>query len=584
MTLPGSALPGQAPKTPIPSPLLEPDLLAADPAGLADVGRLVAEITREAATGLRRRSGPLPALTPEALTRLVDEQLPDGVVPRTGGGRAAVLALARACAETTVDLADPRAAAHLQPPSLAVAAAADVLAGIFNASVDTWDSGPYAVEIERRLVRGLASLAGFGPEAGGVLTPGGSASNLQALLIARDAATAKLRDVRADGLHGLGSEPVVFCSELAHFSVARACAILGLGEDAVRPVPTDARHRMRPEALDAMLRSLDPGRELPVAVVATAGTTDYGSIDPLPETAAVAREHGVRLHVDAAYGCGALFSDRLRPLLSGIEEADSVTLDLHKTAWQPAAASMLLVRDAGDFAATTGLRVAYLNPDDDGEAGYDGLLGVSLQTTRRADALKIAATLLALGTEGIGAMLDACHDLARHAEAVVGAHPRLSLTAGVTLSTVVFRYLTRTPADADAVNGELRRRLLREGSALIGRTDVPGDDGQGAVHLKLTLLNPQARASDIDELLDAVVRAGEAAEASAGAAAPGATAAAAAPATATPTAATATTTATTTAEDTTPTEDTTPDVSAARGAPGRGADRTGATKGGHEAP
>ncbi|GAA4895115.1 pyridoxal phosphate-dependent decarboxylase family protein [Streptomyces coeruleoprunus] len=530
MTMPGSALSGQVPPAPVPrrtsepepappprvpSPLLEPDLLAAAPAGLADLARLVTEITREAAGGLRLRHGPLPALSPEELTRLVDEQLPDGVLPRTGAGRAAVLALARACAATTVDLADPRAAAHLQPPSLAVAAAADVLAGIFNASVDTWDSGPYAVEIERRLVRGLAGLTGYGPESGGVLTPGGSASNLQALLIARDAAAAKLRDVRGGGLAGLACEPLVFCSELAHFSVARACAVLGLGEDAVRPVPVDARHRMRPEALDALLRGTDPETHLPVAVVATAGTTDYGSVDPLPEVAAVARRHGVRLHVDAAYGCGALFSARLRPLLAGIEEADTVTLDLHKTAWQPASASVLLARDAADFTPTTGLRVAYLNPDDDGEAGYDGLLGLSLQTTRRADALKVAATFLALGTDGVGAMLDACHDLARHAEAAIGAHPRLALTAGATLSTVVFRFVTRDASASDRVNGALRRRLLRSGSALIGRTDVSGGDGPGSVHLKLTLLNPQARTTDVDELLAAVVRAGEAVEAGA---------------------------------------------------------------------
>ncbi|WP_217649975.1 pyridoxal-dependent decarboxylase [Streptomyces sp. CC77] len=519
MTMPGSALPGRAarhapPRTSAdaPSPLLEPDLLAAAPAGLVEVGRLVGELAREAAAGLRRRGGPLPPLSPEELTRLVDEQFPDGPVPRTGGGREAVLALARACAETTVDLSDPRAAAHLQPPSLAVAAAADALAGVFNASVDTWDSGPYAVEIERRLIGGLARLAGYGQDSGGVFTSGGSASNLQALLIARDAAAAKLRDIRAAGLTGLDCAPLVFCSELAHFSVARACAVLGLGEDAVRTVPADARQRMRPEALDALLRAADGGAHLPVAVVATAGTTDYGSVDPLPEVAAVAREHGVRLHVDAAYGCGALFSRRLRPLLDGIEEADTVTLDLHKTAWQPASASVLLARDAADFTATTGRRVAYLNPDDDGEAGYDGLLGMSLQTTRRADALKVAATFLALGTDGVGAMLDACHDLARHAEAAVAAHPRLALTAGATLSTVVFRYVTRDPAASDRVNGALRRRLLRAGTALVGRTAAVGDGGPGTVRLKLTLLHPQATAGDVDGLLAAVVRAGRAAE------------------------------------------------------------------------
>ncbi|WP_053171201.1 pyridoxal phosphate-dependent decarboxylase family protein [Streptomyces sp. SBT349] len=491
-----------------PPTLLEPDLLAAAPAGLADVGRLVTELTREAAGALRRRSGPLPALTPAELSRLLDTQLPEGPLPRTGGGRGAVLALARSFAAHTVDLADPRAAAHLQPPALSVAAAADVLASVFNPSLDTWDSGPYAVEIERRLVRSLAGLTGFGPEADGVLTPGGTASNLQALLIARDSALRSRGDTRGAGLAGLAVTPVVYCSELAHFSVARASAVLGLGEDAVRTVPADADHRMVPAELDRALASLAED-EVPIAVVATAGTTDYGSIDPLPELAAVAARHGVRLHVDAAYGGGALFSDRLRPLLAGIEAADSVTIDLHKTAWQPAAASALLVRDARALTASTGLRVAYLNPDDDGAAGYDGLLGHSLQTTRRADAFKVAATFLALGREGIGAMLDACHDLARHAARTVTAHPRLDLTADPVLTTVVFRYLPQDPgaaadpARAGAVNAALRRRLLREGTALIGRTDVGG-----TVRLKLTLLNPQATTTDIDELLAAVVRAG----------------------------------------------------------------------------
>ncbi|TDC73718.1 aspartate aminotransferase family protein [Streptomyces hainanensis] len=507
------SMPGHAPLVPVPPTLLEPDLLAADPAGLAEVGRLVTELTREAAGALRRRTGPLPAVTPRELTRLLDDELPDGPLPATGGGRQAVLSLARSYAAYTVDLADPRAAAHLQPPALSVAAAADVLASVFNASVDTWDSGPYAVEIERRLIRSLTDLAGYGPGADGVLTPGGTASNLQALLMARDVALRAHRDIRGGGLTGLDARPVVHCSELAHFSVARACAVLGLGEDAVRTVPVDDAHRMRPAELERALRLLAPN-EVPIAVVATAGTTDYGSVDPLPELAAIAHRAGTRLHVDAAYGGGALFSERLRPLLDGIEAADTITMDLHKTAWQPAAASVLLVRDARDLAAATGLRVGYLNPDDDGAAGYDGLLGNSMATTRRADAFKVAATFLALGREGVGAMLDACHDLARDAADAVEDHPRLELTTRPTLTTVVFRYVPRAGGVSDAVNGALRRRLLAEGAALIGRTDVAdAEPGTGTVRLKLTLLNPQATAHDIAELLAAVDAAGQAVEA-----------------------------------------------------------------------
>ncbi|GAA3871388.1 aminotransferase class V-fold PLP-dependent enzyme [Streptomyces sedi] len=507
---------GHVPTVPAPDPLREPDLLAADPEGIVEVGRLVGELTSEAAKALRRRSGPLPPLTPLELAHVVDAQLPEGPLPADGGGREAVLALARTYASHTVDLADPRAAAHLQPPALGVATATDVLASAFNASVDTWDSGPVAVELESRLVRALTALAGYGPGADGVLTPGGTASNLQALLIARDTALRAQRDVRSAGLTGMATQPVLYCSELAHFSVARACSVLGLGEEAVRPVPADAHRRMTAEALEKALEAR-AGNELPIAVVATAGTTDYGSVDPLPELAATAHRHGARLHVDAAYGGGALFSDRLRPLLDGIEHADSLTIDLHKTAWQPAAASVLLVRDRADLTTSTGLRVAYLNPDDDGAAGYDGLLGHSLATTRRADALKVVATFLALGRRGVGRMLETCHDLALFAAERITAHPRLELVADPVLTTVVFRYVpaggSPDPERADAVNGALRRRLLLQGRALIGRTDdLAGDEATGRVRLKLTLLNPRATRDDIQELLTAVEVAGRAVE------------------------------------------------------------------------
>ena len=249
--------------------------------------------------------------------------------------------------------------------------------------------------------------------------------------------------------------------------------------------------------------------------MATAGTTDFGSIDPLPEIADIAARHRVWLHVDAAYGFGALFSERLAPRLAGLERADSITLDLHKLGWQPAAASVLLVSDAAAFEAVD-RKVPYLNPVDDSEAGLDGLLGRSLQTTRRADAVKVAATLLAHGRRGLGELVDACHDLARHAERRILREPRLELVAPAELTTVVFRHRARAEdaAGEDAFNGRLRRRLLVAGSALVGRTAVrlAGPGSPERVCLKLTLLNPTATSADIDGLVDAVLEAGRAGE------------------------------------------------------------------------
>jgi L-2,4-diaminobutyrate decarboxylase len=282
----------------------------------------------------------------------------------------------------------------------------------------------------------------------------------------------------------------------------------------VRTVPADARRRMRPDAVAELLRDRAP-EQTPIAIVATAGTTDFGTIDPLPELAELAAAHGVWLHVDAAYGFGALFSDRLAPRLAGIERADSITLDLHKLGWQPAAASALLVADASSFAVLE-REVAYLNPSDDAEAGLDGLLGRSLQTTRRADALKVAATLLAHGRRGLGELVEVCHDLARHAERRIASEPELELVAPAELTTVVFRYRGWPgdhPRRTDALNGALRRRLLERGTALVGRTAVRLAPGESpSVCLKLTLLNPTATPADIDELVTAVLRAGRDAE------------------------------------------------------------------------
>lgn len=458
-----------------------------------------------ASTVSDRERGPLPHGSPVEVLRRTADVLGEPRVPSTGVGESAALELiAGLLEENGIDLSHPHAAAHLQPPVLQVAVDADALASASNASMDTYDSGPATLAIEQWVVKALARLAGFGPAADGVLTPGGSISNLLAVLIARDAAAAAAGvDVRRNGLQGL-ERPVVFCSELAHFSVQRSCAALGLGEDAAITIASDENFRMRTDVLADELAK--PGRT-PVAVIATAGTTDFGSVDPIAPIAELARRYGAWVHVDAAYGFGALFSDRLAPLLADLPHADSVTLDLHKIGWQPAATSVLLVADRNRFSAFD-RSVDYLNPADDIDSGLDGLLGRSLQTTRRPDAVKVATTLTAYGRAGLGTMLDTCHQLAHAAAARIVADSNLELLAPVTLTTVLFRVAGQglEASAADALQGEVRRRLLTSGRVLIGRTKLPARGGRPAtVGLKLTLLNPNATATDIEDLLDQVV-------------------------------------------------------------------------------
>jgi L-2,4-diaminobutyrate decarboxylase len=430
--------------------------------------------------GRLERGGPIPAATPAQVQGRVLAALDGDVLPEHGVGEAKALReLAHIAAWGSADPSHPRCAAHLHCPPLDVAVAADAVASALNCSLDSWDQGPAASTLEAEVLGALSRLAGF-RDGAGAITTGGTESNLLGMLLGRER---------------LGLHARVLCSELAHFSVGRAAWQLGMGEGAVESLPVDGERRLR---LDALAEALARG---PAIVVATAGSTDFGSIDPLRAIAALVRATGGWLHVDAAYGGGVLFSSRLAPLVDGLAEADSVALDLHKLGWQPVPAGVFLARERCALSCLE-RTVAYLNPLDDVAAGYPSLLGASLRTTRRLDALKLAVSLRALGRGGMGRMVDCCHDLALRAAERIRAHPRLELEAEPVLTSVVFRYVPRT-GDSDGVNAALRRLLLVRGEAVIGRTQVAG-----AVRLKLTLLNPRACDADLARLLDAIASAG----------------------------------------------------------------------------
>ncbi|MDF5753260.1 pyridoxal-dependent decarboxylase [Spongiactinospora sp. TRM90649] len=455
------------------------------------------------------RTGPVAPGGPEAAREFAREVLTSPLPGRPAADPVAVFTdLVRAYAEWSVDIAHPAAVARMQCPPASVAAAAELVTATLNQSLHAWESGPFALELERHVVAELAALVGYGPQAGGTLTAGGSISNLMAVLTARDNVAHRRvgRVPFSTGLAGLGVRPVVLCTDATHFSLGRAVGIVGLGEDAIVRVPSDALGRLYPDALEHTIAGL-PEDVIPAAVIACAGATDQGWVDDLPAIAEVARRHGIWSHADAAYGGGVLFSDRMRPMLAGIEEYDSVTMDLHKFGWTPASTGVFLVRESASLrhlsaAATT------LNNTDDVDAGFVGLYGDSIQATRRVDALKVRATMAVLGREGLGRMVERCHELALHAARRVEAEPRLELAATPAVSTVLFRYIPRDAAgdgEVDAFTGTLRRQLMLDGRALLARSRVRRDDGTAPVYLKLMLLNPATEPGELDQVLDDVL-------------------------------------------------------------------------------
>ncbi|MEU8981409.1 aminotransferase class V-fold PLP-dependent enzyme [Streptomyces sp. NPDC048309] len=440
--------------------------LASGPEGPSALRPLLDTVLDALQEGGAARGGPLPAGGPEAVARRMRETVGE-VLPQQGTDDALRL-LVHALAEGSADPADPLCAAHLHCPPLAVATAADLAASALNPSLDSWDQAPAASALEALVTKALAHEAQM---ADALVTTGGTESNQLALLLAREA-------------HG-GVRLV--CGANSHHSLHRAAWLLGLPDPVVVPAPAGT---MDPAALDEALTELSG----PLLVTATAGTTDAGLIDPLPDIADLCAAHGARLHIDAAYGGGLLFSDRHRARLDGLDRAHTVTLDLHKLGWQPVAAGLLAVKDPHDLTALAH-HADYLNADDDTEAGLPDLLGRSLRTTRRPDILKIAVTLKTLGRHGIGQLVDQVCAHAEELADLIAAHPGFELYDRPTISTILFR---PTHATDDAV-ATVRRTLLHEGRAVLGRATL-----DSRRWLKATLLNPHTRPGDLAALLKLV--------------------------------------------------------------------------------
>lgn len=386
----------------------------------------------------------------------------------------------------------PRYLAHLNCPVAIPALLGETILAAVNSSLDTWDQSAGATLIERRLIQWTAARLGLGAAADGVFTSGGTQSNLQGLFLARQEARrrsgAPLNRLR------------VFTSGAAHFSVLTSARLIGLADDAVVAVPCDADRRMRVDALATELTDCRAAGRVPMAVCATAGTTDFGSIDPLADVADICERNRVWLHVDAAYGCGLLVSRR-RTLLDGIELADSVTVDYHKSFFQPVSSSAVLVRDAATLAHVTH-HADYLNPVESVAKHIPNQVDKSLQTTRRFDALKLWLTLRVLGADTIGAMFDEVVDRARDAWALLRDDPRFDVVMQSQLSTLVFRYRPQGgEADelCDRANEHARDELFASGEAVIAATRV-----DGRYYLKFTLLNPRTSLRDIAEVLDLI--------------------------------------------------------------------------------
>lgn len=449
--------------------------------------RSVTEGVERVANKLATTRRPFSGVTPAELAPVIDAVDLDRPL---GDSSAALDELESVYLRDAVYFHHPRYLGHLNCPVVIPAVLGEAVLSAVNSSLDTWDQSAGGTLIERKLIDWTTGRIGFGPAADGVFTSGGTQSNLQAMLLARE-------EAKTDDLSRLR----IFSSECSHFSVQKSATLLGLGADAVISIPVDRNKRMQSVVLAAELEACRAEGLTPMAIVATAGTTDFGSIDPLPEVAALADEYGAWMHVDAAYGCGLLASLTRRHLLDGIERADSVTVDYHKSFFQPVSSSALLVRDGATLRHAT-YHADYLNPRRAVTEQIPNQVDKSLQTTRRFDALKLWMTLRVMGADGVGELFDEVCDLAREGFALLAADPRYDVVVEPQLSTLVYRYIPEavtSPAEIDRANLYARKALFASGEAVVAGTKVDGRQ-----YLKFTLLNPETTAADITAVLDLI--------------------------------------------------------------------------------
>lgn len=379
---------------------------------------------------------------------------------------------------------------------------AQLLEGAMNCNV--FGADQVAVQVERQVIGWFKDALGYAPEASGILTTGGSASNLVGLTVARNAKAEV--DIAAEGVQALPRRMVLYASSETHSSVRKAAELLGLGSNAVRMIPVGADFRIRTDRLRDAIRQDREAGHLPFCVVGNAGTVNTGAFDPLEELAEICRQENLWFHVDGALGGFAAISERLRPMVRGMERADSLALDLHKWLHIQYDAGCVLIRRPHDHHAAYTRPAAYLNRAQRGLSG--GALWFNeygFELSRGFRALRVWMALQEHGFPRYGQLIEQNVRQAAYLGGLVESSENLELLAPVNLNIVCFRY--RVVGWDELVLTNLNQAILADlqenGIAVPSSTVL---DGRFA--LRAAICNHRSRFQDFDLLVKEALRLG----------------------------------------------------------------------------
>lgn len=395
----------------------------------------------------------------------------------------------------SIHLHSPAYMGHQVSPVLPEAVLADFMGSLLNNGVGVYEMGSPAVAMERSVIKQLARQLGFGEQADGILTSGGTLGNLTAMLAARQVKAGI--DVWNGGQEGRRFGVMV--SEEAHYSVVRAVKIMGWGEQGIIKVPADESHKMNPGKLEVCYRqALADGIEV-LAVVGSSCSTATGAYDPLPAIADFCEKHDLWLHVDAAHGGGAAYSDEYRHLLEGIERADSVIVDFHKMLMCPALVTGLVFKNGDQSYQTFAQKASYLWAKEDKE--WYNLGKRTFECTKDMMALKVYAVLQTHGPELFAHVVERLFGMGKTFAGKIKQRSGFELLTEPDCNIVCFRFI-RPDVDDERLNGlnqSIRDRLLADGRYFIVQASIGGK-----LYLRTTLMNVFTEPDHLEGLLEEI--------------------------------------------------------------------------------
>jgi aromatic-L-amino-acid decarboxylase len=375
----------------------------------------------------------------------------------------------------------PRFFAYFACTGSTPAVLGEMLAAALNTNGLHWKTSPAVAELEQRALDWLRQWMGLGEEWFGIVYDTASTSSMHAIVCAREMVDPQARTA------GSRNDLVLYTSDQSHMSIEKGAIAVGVGQQNVRKVPSDAAFRMRPGALARMAEEDKRAGKRPFCVVATVGTTSSTSIDPLPEIAGVAEQHGMWLHVDAAYAGAAAILPEHRHILAGVERAHSLVFNAHKWLLTPIDLSAFYTRRPDILRRAFSLTPDYLKTQDDPRA--HNLMDYGVPLGHRFRALKLWFVMRYFGRERVEAMLRSHIQWARDFAALVEAHPGFERVAPVPLSVVCFRY-----RGTDDENCAIMEKVNQSGRVFIASTVL-----NGKLTLRLAIGNLETTWSDVQE-------------------------------------------------------------------------------------